>query len=83
MLSCCIERKRAMFALIWTIWLDHNLCISHDKYLSFHLTWDKIVLLASLWCSVNGLFSVVSVADLQRDWKIFCYVNFEFARFCL
>lgn len=41
------------------------LLIKYDEltHLSFLVIWDKIVFLASLWCSANGVFSVVLLID--------------------
>lgn len=64
----------AMFALIWIFSNERNSQISQDVQDSFPLNWDKIVFLASFWCSITGAFRSVSLVDIQRDWKL-CWLN--------
>lgn len=40
-----VLQKCAMFALMWSIWIEHNSCIFQDKELLSLLLWDKMVVL--------------------------------------
>ena len=63
----------AVLAILWCLWLERNDRIFKNKFLPPHLLWDRITFLSSLWVSSNGLFSGVSLSDIQRDWKALLY----------
>ena len=50
------------------LWLDKNARICKRISSSLGNNCDRVAFLASIWCSANGLFRVVSLVDMQRDW---------------
>ena len=60
--------QSSVFAVLWCIWLERNARVFNDSFSTIDFVWDRIIFLASLWCSAHGLFNGVPLADIQRDW---------------
>lgn len=52
----------AVFATLWSIWLERNARVFKSQSLPPHL-WNRITFMASLWVSASGLFKGVSLVD--------------------
>lgn len=62
-----------VFAILWCLWLERNARIFQDSFATLDCIWDRIVVLASLWCSAHGCFRGVSLSDMQRDLPALLY----------
>ena len=64
----CKEAKilwqTSVFAMLWCILLEMNARVFNDSFSFIYFLWDRITLLASLWCAAHGLFNSVPLADI-------------------
>ena len=58
----------SVFVVLWYIWLEGNSRVFNDSFSTIDFLWDRITYLVSLWSLAHGLFNVVLVANIQRDW---------------
>ena len=73
----------AIYAIVWSIWLEFNSCTFNDRFLDKHVLWDRVRHLASSWCKAHNLFRGISLSDMLRDWKL-CFIDiFLFCLFLL
>lgn len=74
--------KCAFYFILWGNWNEHNIRLFRQNYLSFKLSNNRVIFLASLWASAIGTFRGISITNLCRDWKaILFYVLFCFYLF--
>ena len=59
----------AIYATIWSIWLEWDSYTFNDRFSNKQVLWDRIRCLASIWCKAHDLFSGISLSDMLRDWK--------------
>ena len=63
----------AMYATVWSIWLEHNSHTFKVRFSDKHVLWDRVRPLASIWCKALNLFRGVSLTY----WKIgkLCFID--------
>ena len=59
----------AMYATIWSIWLERNYHIFNDRFSDKQVLWDRVRHFAFIWCKAHDLFRGIYLSDMLRNWK--------------
>lgn len=57
--------------VVWCVWIEWNSRVFKDLYLLGQLLWDRIVFLASLWCTALGSFCGVPRLEQMNKFSSF------------
>ena len=73
----------AIYATIWSIWLEHNSRTFNHRFSSKQVLWDRVRSLASIWCKAHDLFTGISLSHVERLKSYASLIFFSFVCFVL